>query len=128
MNARALVLVLLAGCVTPPVDLTATRESWQGARYETVVALWGAATRSTVLADGRDARTWVSESVGGGNWYPSIGVFGGSRGVGVGTGVTMGQGGGQLVRCERTFMFRDAQVVEQSWQGQSNYCSTFRRH
>lgn len=128
MNARALVVVLLAGCATPVVDFSDTRNSWSRARYETVVAQWGAPTRSTVLPDGRDAHTWVSESVAGGHWYPSIGIFGGSRGVGGGAGVTMGQGGGELVRCERTLFFRDAQVVEQSWQGHSNYCSTFRRN
>ena len=128
VNARALVVIRLAGCATQPVDLTPTRDSWQGARYETVVAQWGAPMRSTVLPDGRDAHTWVSDSVSGGLWYPIIGVFGGSRGVGAGAGVTMGQGGGEFVRCERTFTFRDARVVEQSWQGQSNYCSNFRRN
>lgn len=128
MNARALLVILLAGCATEPVDLNPTRDSWQGARYEAVVANWGAPTRSTTLADGRDVHTWVSESSAGGLWYPIIGVFGGSRGVGGGAGVTMGQGGGELVRCERTFTFRDSRVVEQSWHGQSKYCSTFRRN
>ena len=128
MFVRALLLVLLAGCVTQPVDLNATKDSWQDARYESVVAQWGAPARSTVLPDGRDSHTWVSESVSGGTWYPSIGVFGGSRGVGVGTGVVMGQSGGEIVRCERTFIFRDGQVNEQSWQGQSRYCNTMRRY
>jgi hypothetical protein len=127
MNARVLLIALLAGCTALPVDLTATRDSWQGARYETVVALWGVPTRSAVLADGSDAHTWVSESVGG-TWYPFIGVFGGSRGGGAGAGMTMGGGGGQFYRCERTFIFGGGQVVEQSWQGESNYCSTFRRN
>lgn len=138
MNLRNLtlntLLAVLAGCATGPVDYTATREGWQGARYETVVAMWGAPTRSTVLADGRDAHTWVSESFsGGGNIYPSVGVFGGSRGtgVGIGTGILMGGGGvggGELIRCERTLMFRDDRVVEQTWQGHSSYCSNFRRN
>lgn len=128
MNARALILVLLAGCAsTQPADLNQARDGWYGVRYETAVLRWGVPTRSTVLPDGRDAHTWVSESYAGGGWFPSIGIFGGSGGVGVGTGVTMGQGGGELLRCERTLFFRDGRVVEQSWQGQSRYCSSFRR-
>lgn len=130
MNARALILVLLAGCATPAAEFNATQASWQGARYETAVAQWGVPMRSTVLPDGRDARTWVSESFSGTTWLPSLGVFGGSRGVGVGvsTGVVLGQSGGGLTRCERTLFFRDGQVVEQMWQGPSGYCSTFRRN
>ena len=88
--------------------------------------------RSMVLADGRDARTWVSDSAAGGlPWYQSLGIFGGSRGVGigVGTGVVIGgPGGGQFTRCERTLFFRDGYVVEQSWQGPPDYCSNFRRY
>jgi hypothetical protein len=128
MNARALVLVLLAGCATPAVDYSATRNSWQGAPYEAAVTQWGAPTRSRVLADGRNTHTWVSETAAGGTWYPSVGVFGGSRGVGVGTGVILGQSGVEYVRCERTLTFREDRVVEQSWQGQSSYCNTFRRN
>ena len=130
LNARALLLLLLAGCATPAVDVTATQAGWQGVHYETVVAQWGVPARSTVLPDGRDARTWVSESVSGTTWFPSLSVFGGSRGagVGVGTGVVLGQSGGVLTRCERTLFFRDGQVVEQMWQGPSDYCGTFRRH
>ena len=128
MNARVLILLLLAGCASAPAgNLNEARDSWYGVRYETGVSRWGAPTHSTVLPDGRDAHTWVSESVAGGSWFPSIAVFGGSGGVGVGTSVITGPGGGQFVRCERTLFFRDGQVVEQSWQGQSNYCSSFRR-
>jgi hypothetical protein len=128
MNARLLILVLLGGCASAPSgDLNETRNGWYGASYETAVLKWGAPTRSTVLPDGRDAHTWVSETVAGGTWFPSISVFGGNNGVGVGTGVFMGQGGGQIVRCERTFFFRGGRVVEQSWQGQSDYCGSFRR-
>jgi hypothetical protein len=131
VNARALVLLLLAGCATQQADLSPTQASWQGVSYEVAVAQWGVPTRSTLLADGRDARTWVSEtSFGGGTWFPSIGIFGGSRGVnvGVGTGVAMGQGGVDSARCERTLFFRDGLVVEQLWQGLPSYCSTFRRN
>jgi hypothetical protein len=132
MHARALILILLAGCATtPPVDLKDAQNSWNGAQYDAVVLRWGAPTRSTVLSDGRDAHTWLSESyAGGGSWFPSIGVFGGSGGgvgVGVGTGMSMGGGGGASVRCERTLFFKQGRVVEQSWQGQTNYCSSFRR-
>jgi hypothetical protein len=128
MNARALVLVLLAGCATQQVDLSATQAGWQGAPYDAAVAQWGTPTRSTLLADGRDARTWVSDAPAGGTWYPSIGVFGGSRGMGVGTSVMMGQSGAEYTRCERTLFFRDGRVVEQLWQGPPSYCSTFRRN
>jgi hypothetical protein len=130
MRVLAPILVLLAGCATQPVDLAATKESWQGARYETVVALWGPPARSAVLADGRDTHTWVSESVAGGTWFPSIGVYGGSRGTGVavGTGMVIGQSGGEIVRCERTFIFRDGAVNEQAWQGHSRFCSSLRRN
>jgi hypothetical protein len=128
MNAKALILVLLAGCANaPPGDLNSARDGWYGVRYESVISSWGVPMHSTVLPDGRDAHTWVSESHTGGGWFPSFGVFGGSRGVGIGTGVTMGMGGGGIVRCERTLFFRDGQVVEQSWQGHSSYCSSFHR-
>jgi len=127
MKAGAMVVVLLAGCTTLKTDLDAAQDSWYGARYEAVVSQWGAPTRSTVLADGRNAHTWVSVSAE--SWYPSISVFGGSVvGVGVGTGVLLGQSGGEPARCERTLVFNDGQVVEQSWLGQWRYCSTFRRN
>jgi hypothetical protein len=128
MNAKALIVVLLAGCAsTPPVDPGQVQAGWHGARYETAVANWGAPNRSTVLPDGRDVHTWVSESLTGGRWYPSIAFIGGSRGMGMGAGATMGAGGGELLRCERTLYFRDGRVVEQLWQGPPTYCSTFRR-
>jgi hypothetical protein len=69
----------------------------------------------------------VSEGVvSRGTLWPSIGIFGGSGGVGLGTGVTMGPGG-EFTRCERTLVFKDGRVVEQNWQGSAEYCSTFRR-
>ena len=122
----------LAGCATPAVDYSATRAGWQGAPYDAVVAQWGQPQRYTVMDDGRYVYTWYSQSNAGGSaLYPSIGVFGGSRGVGVGvgTGVSVGggSGGGEVVRCERLFVFRDAVVVEQTWNGNSQYCSTFVR-
>lgn len=131
LSATAAVSLALAGCATPDVDYSATRAGWQGAGYDTVVAQWGQPARYTVRPDGSYVYTWFSESaVGGGSAvYPSIGVFGGSRGVGVGvgTGIALGGGGGELVRCERTFVFKGAVVVEQTWLGNSRFCSVFVR-
>jgi hypothetical protein len=126
----AIVVFALGACASVPQgDLGATHTSWEGAPYEEVVARWGAPARSTSLPDGREAHTWVSETVESrGALWPSIGIFGGSGGVGFGTGVTVAPGaGGALVRCERTFFFRDGRVVEQSWQGSSDYCAQFSR-
>lgn len=130
MRLKAAVWVfLLAGCAsTPEGDVTSARTSWQGAVYEDVVRSWGAPARTTRLPDGREAHTWVSESVASrGSFFPSIGIFGGSGGVGFGTGVTMGPGGGEFLRCERTLFFDKGRVVEQAWQGPGDYCGSFRR-
>ena len=57
--------------------------------------------------------------------FPAVGV---NVGVGVGTGFPIGGGGGgQMVRCQRTLVFRNAIVVEQTWNGNSQFCSTFVR-
>lgn len=131
MKAGALLVVLLAGCASLGTDVNVAKDSWHGATFDAVVARWGTPTRSTTLADGREARTWVSEEAFGGSYFPSIGVFGGSGGYGVGGGVVMdlpGMGGGRgQVRCERTLFFRGERVVEQLWQGHAGYCSSFRR-
>ena len=132
MRSIALLFVFLAGCASSPQggDSTSARASWQGAAYEDVVRSWGAPARSTKLPDGRDAHTWVSESVSSrASIWPSIGIFGGSGGVGFGTGVTMGPGyGGDLIRCERTLFFDNGRVVDQAWQGPPDYCTSFRRY
>lgn len=121
-------IALVTGCASFERDLNDARASWFGATYDEVVLRWGTPVRSTTLAEGRDAYTWVSEgAVSRGALWPSIGIFGGSGGVGIGTGVTVAPGGGELVRCERTMVFRNGRVVEQSWQGPAEYCSTFRR-
>ena len=127
---------LLAACASAPpdVDYSATRASWQGAPYDAVVAQWGQPQRYTVMDDGRYVYVWSSQMGGGGGGTfssSSIGIFGGSRGVGVGVGTGiplpgMG-GGGEVVRCERAFVFKDAVVVEQTWNGNSQFCSTFVR-
>lgn len=119
--------VVLAGCAS----LEKTKESWQGAHYDEVIARWGASSRSTITTDGRHVHTWVSE----GGYYgapgsTSVGVFGGSGGVGVGVGTSIILGGGgpvEVVRCERTLVFQDARVVEQTWLGDPTLCSEFRK-
>ena len=42
-------------------------------------------------------------------------------------GVTVMPGSAEYARCERTLVFRDGRVGEQTWQGSPEYCSTFRR-
>jgi hypothetical protein len=124
----AVMLVFATGCANFERDASDARASWSGATYDQVVLQWGTPVRSTSLADGRDAYTWISEgAVSRGALWPSIGIFGGSGGVGIGTGVTVAPSGGELVRCERTLVFRNGRVVEQNWQGPAEYCSTFRR-
>lgn len=119
MRFAALCAVMLAGCAGMGGDFSAARDSWRDATYDEVVARWGAATRSTTLSDGRAVHTWVSEgTVSRGSLYPSIGI---------GTGVTLGSGGYEQVRCERTLVFRGGRVVDQTWHGEGGFCSGFRR-
>jgi hypothetical protein len=129
MRFSVIALLLLAGCAsTPQGDVTTAQSSWQGARYEDVVRSWGAPSRSTKLPDGRDAYTWVSETVvSRPSFWPSLGVFGGSGGVGFGTGVTMGAGGGEMQRCERTLIVQNGRIVDQTWQGANDFCASFAR-
>ena len=124
----ALALVL-AACATPGQDLAAARQSWDGASYEEVVRAWGAPARSTGLGEGREARTWLSEvNRARGVIYPSVGVFGGSGNVGVGVGVgTSYPFGAELKRCERTLVFAEGRVAEQTWAGPDDYCDTFKK-
>lgn len=128
MRFAALMVLLLAGCATPDADMAGARGTWNGASYDEVVLQWGAPARSTKLTDGRDVYTWVSEGAATrGSVYPSIGISGGSGGIGIGTGVIFGAGGGEPVRCERTLIFKDGRVGEQSWQGPAEFCNGFRR-
>lgn len=122
-------LAALAACATSPPDVAAAKASWSGAAYEDVVKLWGAPARSTTFADGRVAHTWASEiNTQRGQFYPSVGIFGGSGNVGVGVGVgTSMPFGSELKRCERTLVFSDGKVVEQTWSGPDDYCDTFKR-
>lgn len=125
-------VLLLAACATTEE----AKQSWAGATYEEAVRAWGPPARSTKLADGSEVHTWVAE---GGPTYtsgPTVGFgigsvgFGGGRSTGVGVGASVPIGGGQPVppaRCERTMTFRDGRMVEQSWIGQDEVCTTFKR-
>ncbi len=130
MRITALIAVLLAGCAGLESDFTSARDSWLDAPYDEVVLRWGTPVRSTRLTDGRDVCTWASEgSLPRGNVRPSIGIFGGSGGrMSIGTGVMFGSGDGEFARCERTQIFKDGRVEEQTWQGPVEYCNTFRRN
>jgi hypothetical protein len=125
----AAVAALLVGCAsTSDTDVPAATETWKGTSYDDVVARWGVPARSTKLADGRDAYTWVSETfVSRPAFFPSIGVFGGSGHSGVGVGVGGASGGGELQRCERTLIFQKGRVVDQTWTGPPDYCASFRK-
>jgi hypothetical protein len=127
--AMLAVALHLNGCATPRADIAPVRNAWLGAGYEEVVTKWGTPVRSTSFNDGRQVYTWLSESVTSrGSVRPSIGVSAGSgMGVGVGIGVTSGPGRDAHVTCERTLIFRDGRVVDQSWFGPADYCATFRR-
>ena len=120
---------MAAGCATTQPDVTQAKASWEGAPYDELVLAWGAPERSTTLPDGRQAHTWVSEvQTSRGLFYPSVGIFGGSGNVGVGVGVgTSFPFGRELQRCERTLVFDDGRVVEQTWNGPDPYCETFVR-
>ena len=127
MRSSLFVAVLLAGCATLGGDIDAARNSWHGARYDEVVAKWGAPTRHVALSDGRSVYTWESAGSGGVLSPGSVGVYGGS---GIGVGVVLGLpglGGGEPQRCERTFTFSGDRVVQQTWLGPPAFCSTFRR-
>ena len=133
-SSIAVLVLLLAGCASNPPggDASSARTSWNGATYDEVVAKWGTPVRSTKMTDGRDVYTWVSESVGPArspSFFPSLGIFGGSGGFGLGTGVTFGGGAAasEMYRCERTLIFRDGRVSEQTWQGPPDYCAHFTR-
>jgi len=126
-RVASLLAVLLAGCATLGGDVEDAKRSWQGASYEDVVSRWGTPVRDATLSDGSNAYTWVSEGTSG--MFPAtIGVFGGSGGAGVGAVIGLpGMGGGEPQRCERTLVFRNGRVAEQTWLGPRGFCSTFRK-
>jgi len=124
----ALLILLLGGCAAPG-ETAGPESGWNGAAYDEVVRAWGTPARSTKLTDGSNVYTWVSEGVGTrGRVSPSIGIgVSSGGGVGIGTGVTFGSGGGEPVRCERTLIFREGRVAEQTWRGPAEYCGSFKR-
>ena len=128
MRIATLMVVVLAGCAVP-AELTEARDSWDGATYDEVVLRWGTPVRGTKLSDGRDVYTWISDSVGSrGNSSVGFGIGGGrGGGVGIGTGIMFGSGGGESIRCERTLVFKDGRVDEQTWEGPAQYCRSFAR-
>jgi len=114
--AAAALAAAAAGCATGDPDLAAVRDSWQGARYDDVVRAWGAPSRSSRRADGRESHTWMSEDAG---------VIGSSGGAGGAGGIVFGPPG-DPVRCDRTLVFSAGQVVEQKWLGPAAYCNRFK--
>ena len=127
MGVPLILALMLGACATYRGDVDSARNSWHGARYDEVVAKWGAPARHATLSDGRDVYTWDSTGVGGILTPGSVGVYGGS---GVGVGIVLGLpglGGGEPRRCERILTFSADRVVGQSWFGPPAYCSSFRR-
>lgn len=130
MRRAALIAILIGGCATFGGDVEDAKKSWQGARQDEVVQQWGAPNRQTTLSDGRQAHTWVAEGVTGGSSPVSIGVFGGSSGssaAGVGGIFGLGSGSTEPQRCERTLVFDNQRVVEQTWLGPPSFCSAFKK-
>jgi hypothetical protein len=122
---------LVAACATAE-KMDEARDSWRGASYEEVLRAWGAPTRSTKTADGRDWHTWVTES--GPQQGSSVGFGIGGMSVGRGSGVGVGVGMGVPVgsppppeRCERTLVFADNKVLETHWNGPPSMCVDFKR-
>ena len=122
---------IVSACATSgsESDVAAARESWDGARYEAVVAQWGAPQHQAMTPDGRTAYSWNSRSTGAARSgaAPSFSVFG-SSGMGVGAGIGVGSGGGDTLRCDRTVYVQNNIVVEQKWNGNPRYCRTFARY
>src|SRR5258706_5123673 len=131
VKAAVALAVLLASCATAQ-EVEKAKSSGQGGRYEDVLRVWGAPARSTTTADGRDWHAWVTDS------YPqaqsSVGVGLGGFRIGGGGGVGMGVGMGVPVgspeppaRCERTLVFDNGRVIDQSWAGPPSMCADLKR-
>jgi hypothetical protein len=128
MRVITLAVLLVAGCATTSGDINGAKVSWQGASYDEVVSRWGPPNNHTTLSDGRQVYGWDSQAVAPrGRIYPSIGIFGGSGGVSIGTGIGVEPGGGEPVRCSRMLVFSEARVAEQMWQGDTEFCTSFGR-
>jgi hypothetical protein len=119
-------ILLVAGCAS----IDKAKATWQGAHYDEVIARWGASSRSAPMVGGGQVHTWVTDGGGyaAGPGPASVGVFGGSGGFGVGTSIIFGGGGTvEPLRCERTLVFQNDRVVEQTWIGDPSFCNQFRR-
>ena len=123
---------LLAACATAH-DVDVAKNSWMGATYEDVLRVWGAPVASTQTNDGRYWYTWItqgapqpSSSVGFSLGGMRIGG-GGATGVGVGTSMPIGSPP-PPESCQRTLIFENGVVVDQSWQGPPSMCADFKRH
>jgi hypothetical protein len=128
-RAAGLGVLLLAACATDPA---AVSESWNGATYQEVAAIWGQPAASSKDADGTEMHVWRNEAPPASGSSMSIGFGsvrgGGGVGVGVGTGVTVPIGPPpEPLVCERRMFFRDGQVVDQDWNGDPRYCASFKR-
>jgi hypothetical protein len=131
-SLAALALALAVGACATAADVDRARNSWQGATYEEVLRVWGAPMASTTTSDGRYWYTWVTQS----NVQPGSSVgfsiggmsIGGRSATGVGVGTSMPVGSASPPdRCERTLIFQDGRVVDQSWVGPPSMCSEFKR-
>jgi len=125
-------LALVLGACATTEDVAKARDSWQGATYEEVLRAWGAPARSTTTPDGRYWYTWETASYPPPSSSVGIGIggmrIGGGGATGVGVGVGMPVGSPQPAeRCERTLIFENGRVVDQSWQGPPSMCAEFKR-
>jgi hypothetical protein len=118
----------LSGCVTT-TSVAPIRNAWLGASYEEVVSRWGTPVRSTSFNDGRLVYTWLSEgSAPRGAMHPLVGLSASSgSGVGIGIGFAPGADRDARITCERTMIFQDARVVDQTWYGPASFCAEFQR-
>lgn len=125
----ALAAIILVACATPDRDLAAARESWRGASYDEVVAAWGAPVTSA--KDGaQETYTWVSMDHVARGAGPGVGIgigVGSGRGIGVGVGGVIFGAGGEQARCDRTLVFREGRVADETWNGPAEYCQRFAR-
>src|SRR5438445_4286332 len=131
-NLAAVALALGLGACATVEDVNKARDSWQGATYEDVLRAWGAPTRSTKTADGRDWHTWVTESYAQPGSSVGIGVggmrIGGGGGVGVGVGVGVPAGTpAPPPRCGGAQALERGKIVDQSWAGPPGLCDDVRR-
>jgi hypothetical protein len=118
----------LTGCATVPEEANRdqrVQNTWLGATYEDVVRRWGTPVRSTSFNDGRLVYTWYTEGiVPRRDVWPSYGIYG-NRGLG--GGIDHSAYREVQVSCERTLIFKEGRVAEQTWIGVSSFCDQFGR-